>query len=64
MFAYVHEKINILLSVLRILFIFFYFNLNTQGFVYLEFVKFQLDLHRTSRKHAYIMLTPLNPTFI
>ena len=40
MFAYVHEKINILLSVSSIFFFLFYdFNLNTQGFVYLESVK-------------------------
>ena len=40
MYAYMHTKINILLSVLSIVFSLFYdFNLNTQGFVYLEFVK-------------------------
>ena len=39
MFVYAHEKINILVSVLSIGFFLFYdFNLNTQGFVYLEFV--------------------------
>ena len=38
--AYVYEKINILLSVLSIFLFFFYvFNLNTQGFIYLEIVK-------------------------
>ena len=38
MFAYMHKKINILLSVLSIFFSFFYydFNLNTQGFVLLS----------------------------
>ena len=47
MFAYVHEKMNILLSVLSIFFSLFYdCNLNTQCFVYLEFVKYQLGLHR------------------
>ena len=36
MFAYAHEKINILLAVLSIFFLsFLLFNLNTQGFVYL-----------------------------
>ena len=36
MFAYVHEIINILLSVLSIFYLSFYdFNLNTEGFVYL-----------------------------
>ena len=39
MFAYTHEKINILLSVLSIFFLFYDFSLNTQGLVYLEFVK-------------------------
>ena len=47
MFAYVHEKINILLSVLSIFsFIFYELNLNIHGFVYLEFVKYQLGFHR------------------
>ena len=49
MFVYAHEKINILLSVFNIVpFVFFLFDvyLNTQGFVYLEFVKYQLGLHR------------------
>ena len=37
LFAYVHEKINILLSVLSMFSVFFNdFNLNTQGVVYLE----------------------------
>ena len=41
MFAYVHEKMNILLSVLSIFSFFFYdCKLNTQYFVYLEFVKY------------------------
>ena len=39
MFAYVHTKLNILLSVLSIYFLFYDFNLNTQGLVYLDFVK-------------------------
>ena len=44
--AYAHKK-NILLSVFSIFFFPFYdFNLNTQGFVYSEFVKYQLGLHR------------------
>ena len=47
MFAYAHEKINILFSVLSIVsFPFYDFNLDTQGFVYLEFVKYQPGLHR------------------
>ena len=46
-FAYVHEKINILPSVLNIFFFSCYdLNLNTEGLVYLEFVKYQLCLHR------------------
>ena len=41
------KKKNILLSGLSIFSFFFYdFNLNTQGFVYLEIVKYQLGLHR------------------
>ena len=45
--TYVHAKINILLSVLSIfVFPFYDLNLNAQGFVYLEFVKYHLDLHR------------------
>ena len=45
--AYVQEKINSLVSVLNICFFLFYdVNLNTQDLVYLEFVKYQLDLHR------------------
>ena len=47
MCAHGHEKINILLSVLSIFFLSFYdFHLNTQGFVYLEIVKYQLGLRR------------------
>ena len=47
MFAYVLKKINILLSVLNIFsFSFYDFNLNTQGFVYLEFVKYQHNLRK------------------
>ena len=44
MFAYVRTKLNFLLSVLSIYFVLFFydFNLNTQGFVYLEFVKYQV----------------------
>ena len=46
-FAYAHEKINILLFVLIIFAFFFYdFNWNTQDFLCLEFVKYQLGLHR------------------
>ena len=45
MFAYANEKI--LLSVLIIsLFLYHDFNLNTQGYVYLELVNYQLGLHR------------------
>ena len=49
LFAYIHAKINCLLSVLSIFFFFFFFffydfNLNTQGFVYTEFVKYQMGL--------------------
>ena len=44
-FAYAHEQINIFLSILSIFSFFCYdFNLNTQGFVYLENVKYQLGL--------------------
>ena len=39
MFAYAREKLNILLSVLGMFSFFYDFNLNTQGFVSLEFVK-------------------------
>ena len=47
MFAYVQMKVNILLSVLSIFFFLFYdFNLHTQGFAYFKFVKYQLGLHR------------------
>ena len=47
MFAYVHEEMNILLSVLTIFsFFFIIVTINTQSFVYLEFVKYQLGLHR------------------
>ena len=50
MFACAYEKINILLSILNILFFLFYdFNLNTQFFVYLEFVKYQLASIETSK---------------
>ena len=58
MFAYVHSEINILLSVLSIfiyLFIYlfiFMFNLNTQGLVYIEFVKYRLGLHRNVQVFA------------
>ena len=46
LFAYVHEKLDILLSDFSILSSFFFnnFNLNTQGFVYLELVQYQLGL--------------------
>ena len=48
-----HEKINILLSVLSFFSFFFYdFNLNIQCFVYLEIVKYQLGLHRNVRVFA------------
>ena len=55
--AYAHEKMNILLSVwsiffLLLLFSFYYLNLNTQGFVYLEFVKYQLVLQRNVQVFA------------
>ena len=64
LFAYMHEEINI--SVLSIFFFFFFFffrlfydfNLNTNGFVYLEFVKFQLGLHRNVQvfaMYAYLL---------
>ena len=47
MCVYVHTKISILLTVLSIFcFPFYDLNLNTQGFVYSEFVKNQLGLHR------------------
>ena len=46
-FTYVHEKINILLSVLSFSsFLSYDFNPTTHGFVYLELVKYQLGLHR------------------
>ena len=45
--AYAYEKINTLVSVLNIIFFLFYdINLNTQDFVYLEFVRYQLGLRR------------------
>ena len=66
MFAYEHEKINILLSALSIFsFLLYDFNLNTQGFVYLEFVQCQLGLVRNvqiSRNAIYAYL--LNTCFI
>ena len=47
MFAYAHENINIRFLFGAFFLSFFYeFNLNTQGFVYLEFVKYQLGLYR------------------
>ena len=56
LFAYVHEEINILLSVLSIFPSFYDFNLNTKGLVsllvYLEFVKFLLGLHRNVQVFA------------
>ena len=46
MFVYAHEKINIPVSVLSIVFFLVYdFNLRTQGFIYLEFFQYQLGLH-------------------
>ena len=57
MLSYAHEKINILFSVLSIFFFLsvFDFNLNTQGFVHLDFVKYQLgtsiDIHIYMRFH-------------
>ena len=45
-FAYEHEKINNLLPV------FYDLSLNTEGFVYLEFVKYQLGLHRNMQAFA------------
>ena len=45
--AYAHERINILFSLLSFFFFLFYeLNLYNQGFVYLEFVKYQLGLRR------------------
>ena len=58
MFAYVRTKTNILLSALSIFFLSFFIiliNLNTQGFVYLEFVKYQLGLHRNVQVFAQCM---------
>ena len=53
MFAYAYEKINILLSVLsRFFFLSYDFNMITQGFVYLEFIKYQLGLHRNEHVFA------------
>ena len=53
-FAYVHEKINILLSVLSKFVSFFDYDfiLNTQGFLYLECVKYQLGLQRNVQVFA------------
>ena len=49
MFAYVHTKKKNLLSVLSIFsFLFYDINLNTQCFVYLEFIRCPLGLHRVS----------------
>ena len=45
--GYANEEINILVSALNIIFfLFFDVNLNTQDFVHLEFVKYQLGLRR------------------
>ena len=53
MYAYAHEKTNILLSVFSILYLSFYdLNLNTQGFEYLEFDKYQLGLYRNVQVFA------------
>ena len=53
MFAYVHKKINNLLCFCEHFFYLFYdLNLNTQGFVYSEFVKYQLGLHRNVQGFA------------
>ena len=58
MFTHADEKINILLSVLSMFFLLllllllYDFNLNTQGFVYLEFVKYQRGIHRNVQVFA------------
>ena len=53
MSAYMHGKMNILLSVLSIFLSLVYdCNLNTQRFVYLEFVKYQLGFHRNVQVFA------------
>ena len=52
MFAYVHKNLYILLSVLNMFFFFYDVNMNTQGFVYLEFVRYQLCLHRNVQAFA------------
>ena len=45
--TYEHEKINLLIYFFNIIcFIFYDVNLNTQDFVFLEFVKYQLGLRR------------------
>ena len=45
--AYAHEQKKIPVSVFNIIFFLFYdVNMNTQDFVYLEFVKYQLGLRR------------------
>ena len=53
-FAYEDEKINILLSVLSIFlqFLFYGFKQSTQALVHLEFVKYQLGLHRNEQVFA------------
>ena len=50
--TYAHEKINIMLSVSSIIFMFYAFNLNKPGFTYTEFVKYQLGLHRNDSQNA------------
>ena len=58
--AYAHEKINILGTVLNIIaFLFFDVNLNTQDFVYLEFVKYHkasVETFQFSRNAMYAYL--------
>ena len=51
---HISEKINILLSLSmsRSIFLFYDFNLNTKGFVYIEFVNYQQDLHGNVRVFA------------
>ena len=50
MFAYAHDEIIFCFLLYFIyfffLFLFYGFNLNTQDFVYLEFVKYQLGFHK------------------
>ena len=63
MFAYGHEEINFLLSVLSICFLFYDLNLNTQGSVYLDLLSIfwsSIETCKVSRKcNVYIPVIQL-----